>query len=165
MRARMIGRRNGPFVRVLLFLIPLGFLVAGGYLLLDAYRFSQTAVRVQGEVIALEEATRRQTSNGESFRRTTTTYRPTIRFTDRSGREREATTHMSSSNYDYPIGTRLDVLYDPAAPDELRVDGPMSLWGLPAILLGGGLLALLVMGYGTRKRRPDYADGPIETLR
>jgi len=120
----------------LVMLIPLTTLGIGLFLLSDAVRFSRTAQPAEGEVISVE---RQHGENG-------VTYRPSIRYRTAAGEIRTAPTHISSSGYDYPIGARVRILYDPDAPGSVRIDSPVSLYLLPAAFLGSGLITLIVLG-------------------
>jgi len=131
--AEPAGRR-GKLIPAILLLIPLGFALLGVWLLVDAVRFIGVAVPSEGKVISVEAD-----SSGDGV-----TYTPTIRYTGQDGVTRDAPTHVSSSGYDYRLGTRVDILYDPSEPDEVRIDSVVSLWALP---LGFTILGSLLFAF------------------
>ncbi|SEA43109.1 DUF3592 domain-containing protein [Microbulbifer marinus] len=83
-----------------------------------------SADRVQGEVIDMAR------SPGS------TTYAPHVRFTARSGAEYEFTSSTSSNPPEFSSGDIVEVLYDPASPEDAIINSFMQLW-FGALLLGG----------------------------
>ncbi len=150
--ARTDRRRGHGAARWVGRIVPLGLLLAGLYLMNDARVFLKDAASAEGEVVSVNISTSRDSETGAiSY-----SYRPNIQFTTADGRSRVSPTHISSSNYDYAVGTRLAVLYDPANPSDLRIDSFWSLWLLPGMftIFGAMFLVLFgVLGVGTRKRR------------
>jgi len=126
--------RRGLSKAYLFLLIPLAFVAIGGWMLIDSLQFSGVALPADGTVISVEAD-----SSGDGV-----TYQPTIRYTGIDGITREAPTHISSSGYDYRIGTRVEILYDPAAPATVRINGLLSLWALPVGFSVLGLLLFVV---------------------
>lgn len=115
------------------------FAAVGIYLVMDAVHFSGQAQEGIGEVIAVDTH-----YSTDSDGRRTTTYAPTIRFQSIDGDTYEAETHIRSSGYDYSIGTEVEILYDPADPDEVRINSFWSLYMLPGMFtLMGSLFAIL----------------------
>ncbi len=141
-------RRTPRYLALLFILFPLIFVGVGGYMLLDAIRFSGVAVGAVGTVVDVDV---HSDSDG-------TTYTPIFRYTDQDGRDHQAPTHISSSGYDYSIGSQEWILYDPGAPnDEVRIDGVFSLWGLPVIFTSVGLMVFFGFAFGFRKLRRNHA--------
>jgi hypothetical protein len=130
------GSRGVSRFFLLFALIPLIFVGVGGYMMVDAIRFSGIAEKTVGIVIDLDVDS---DSDG-------TTYTPVFRFVDSRGSTHSGRTHIASSEYDYAIGAEEEILYDPGAPEDgVRINGIFSLWGLPAIFLGVGLIVFIVM--------------------
>jgi hypothetical protein len=139
------GRRSKSVAAIFL-MIPLGFALLGAWLLVDAIAFVSAALPSKGEVIAVET---KADSDG-------VTYVPTIRYTARDGASHEAVTHIAASGYDYRIGAGVDILYDPAEPEEVRIDDPLSLWALPVgLTLLGSILSIIVLGAMLRAARAN----------
>ncbi|WP_248958582.1 DUF3592 domain-containing protein [Sphaerisporangium perillae] len=116
--------------------IVLGFglaaLVFGGIgigLLVSAREFRRIAQRVPGQVIRLRP------SRGENG----TTYFPTVRFTTVIGQQVEAETNYGTNPPVAPVGGPVTVLYDPAKPTRMRLDG---FWA------GGTVIAVVFAGVG-----------------
>jgi hypothetical protein len=125
---------------VLSLIIPLGFLVCGIGLLTSAGVYlSRTRVflakakETTGEVVALKEVP--PTDTGES-----PTYRPVVLFQvgPRPPIRFESIAHSNPSQY--KIGDSVPVLYDPESPYDARIRSFTSLWLLPLILGGLGLI-------------------------
>lgn len=113
-------------------------------MLIDAIRFAGVAQKTVGTVIDLDV---HSDSDG-------TTYTPTFEYLDTDGRTRTGRTHISSSGYDYRIGAREEILFDPNALDaDVRINGVFSLWGLPVIFTTVGLLVFVGFAYGFGKAR------------
>lgn len=141
------SRRLSVFA-LLFLLFPIVFGGIGGYMLVDAIRFSGIAETAVGTVVDVET---HSDSDG-------TSYTAIFRYTGADGRSHKAPTHIASSGYDYRIGETEEILYDPGAPnDEVRVNGVFSLWGLPVIFTGVGVLFLIGIGYVYGKHRRDRA--------
>ena len=92
-----------------------------------------------------------------------TTYKPTVRFSV-EGREYEAQSWLSSSGYDFRIGTEVPVLYDIDDPSRIRLDYFMEKWGFGAIFaVVGGLFTAIGLWIGISwnpSRRPARKKKP-----
>jgi hypothetical protein len=125
-----------------MYLVPFGvvFLGVGIWLYLDQANFEAKAEKTTGTVIEVKRET--STSTKRNRRTTTTVYRPVIQF-EAKGQSYTFTSSSASSSYNYPRGKRLDVLYDPANPNDARMaDSIVSL--IAIIFIGvGGLLFLV----------------------
>lgn len=143
-------------VHALLGLAGLALALYGGWLVADALRFAGVAEEATGTVIAVETVTTQGSGNEH------VSFVPTIRYTAGDGTVREAQTHVSSTSYDFAVGERVAVLYDPAAPGKVRVSGLFSLWALPAAffvagIVLSGLVAASAVGLFQRGRGGDAA--------
>ena len=70
------------------------------------------------------------------------TFKPTLRYIDQTGPPRSGQTFLASSRYNYAIGAKLPILFNPANPGSLRMDSWFSLWGFSLIFLITGLLIM-----------------------
>lgn len=116
-------------------LVPCLFILTGSMMLLDSARFAIRAERTTATVVSVE-----RTDDGAGR-----AYRPTLGYADGSGQPRRGVTHITAAHYDYDPGETVEILYDPAAPGEVRIADFFALWGLPAlfICLGGAFLWML----------------------
>lgn len=122
-------------------MVPLIFLALGLGLLWDAKNFIDRAERTSGMVIDV----RRNVSDDS------VSYTPTIRYQRADGQTFEAVTHISSSNYDYAVGSRVDILYSYDDSSEVRIDSFFSLYGIGAIFATIGALFIGVGMWAGRK--------------
>jgi hypothetical protein len=125
-----------PFRNILLLFSTIGLVMCGLaiYFYLDTRHFVDHAARADGVVTALEKGIRRQTW-------------PTVAFKTASGAPVEFHTHVAGqpSSPRFPIGTRLDILYDERQPSDARINTILDLWGLPLAL---GFMGLFFLGLG-----------------
>ena len=139
-------------VHAVLGLVGIGLTLYGGSLLIDAIRFAAVARPATGTVVSVETVNTRDSGNaGVSFL-------PTIRYETARGAVREAETQISSTAYDFRTGETVEILYDPARPEEVRLRGLLSLWALPVAFFGIGVLllaAILASALGAFDRRND----------
>ena len=130
-----------------LIVVPTLFLCGGAFFMVEAAFFLRNSVAVTGEVVSVAASRSRGSgTDGRDLGADIVTYVPTIRYTDRDGREVEAETHLSSSAYDFRPGDSIDVRYLPEEPGTVRIDSFWSLWLLPGIftLMGGVFLPLVL---------------------
>jgi hypothetical protein len=90
-----------------------------------------------------------------------TAYAPVVEFTNSKG-ETITFTHRISGNINpgpgqntkppYQKGDKVTVLYDPQNPEDATLRDPVSLWLFPAAFLGIGMLLLLGVWNGVRKK-------------
>jgi len=73
-----------------------------------------------------------------------TLFYPVFAFRDAGGREHEIYSSTGSFPPSHSIGNTVKLLYRSEQPNDARTDDFFSLWGLPAILAGFGVLELLV---------------------
>lgn len=118
------------------FLIALGviFLVPGLVLAGASASFLSDAKRTRGSVVSLEW---REDDHGED--RTPVAY-PVVEFTSADGMPRRFQSSTGSNPPSYEKGERVEVLYRADSPKDARINGFASLWLLPLIFGGTGLL-------------------------
>lgn len=134
-------------------LLGLAMLAGAGYAASRTAAFLRIAASADGTVVALDESV-----STDSDGRRSRTYRPVVEFAPASGAVRTFTSRTGSSPPAYDVGERVTVLYDPQDPDDARLKGTFSLWGLAIILggigvgfagIGGGMIAVR----GGRRRK------------
>lgn len=116
-----------------------GFLGVGGWLFIDDRSFEANAVKAIGTVIEVKRTT--TTSTSGSRRTTSFVYSPVVQF-EAKGQRYTFTSRSASSDYNFPRGHRIEILFDPTNPGDARmVDRFFSL--LPLIFLGVGAMIVL----------------------
>ena len=140
--------QNSRYVGPIFTVIGTLFAAIGIYFALDAFEFAGQARTTMGEVIHVETRVSR-----DSDGRRSTTYQPTLRYMAANGQTYEAETHISSSGYDYDIGERMEILYDPADLTEVRINGFFSLYIFPIAFTFGGLLFAAIGIFVWRSKR------------
>lgn len=153
--ANPVNKKKSPLLVILFTIIGLGFLAAGIGLTITAYDFSENATSTTGAVVSVE------VNYGEN----STTYRPTIRFLDFAGRKQRSTTFLSSSNYNYDVGQKIDIIYDVRDPSKMRIDSWFAIWGLGFIFLVVGAVLSVVMISVSIKRRSSSRASSVSSTR
>ncbi len=131
------------------------FVGTGGAFFYFANDFSRNAIGVTGTVIDISV----------SYSDNSTTYQPTISYVDAQGNKQIGQTFLTSSSYNYPRGSKVYILYDTRTPGDIRIDNWFSLWGLPMVFLGVGLLLAFIavmVALAAKKRKPEVTWGTIE---
>lgn len=124
----------------------LAFITIGMIDLAGTIRFRLAAEEIEARVVGVEVERERDTESGT----VSTTYRPTFTFTTADGSDVEATSPIAHDSYDFETGETVAILYDPAAPEDIRVAGFVSAWLFPLILT---IFGLFTMGMGLMARR------------
>jgi type II secretory pathway pseudopilin PulG len=101
-------------------------------------RFLATALSAQGTVIEMIERTRRDREG-----RTSTVWAPRVQFSV-SGQTIEFESKVGSSPPRYKEGQAIEVKYDPQDPNNARVAAASSMWLVPALVGGIGVIFLIV---------------------
>jgi type II secretory pathway pseudopilin PulG len=101
-------------------------------------RFLATALSAQGTVIEMIQRTRRDREG-----RTSTVWAPRVQFSV-SGQTIEFESKVGSSPPRYKEGQAIDVKYDPQDPNNARVAAASSMWLVPALVGGIGVIFLIV---------------------
>ncbi len=123
-------------------LVGTALLVGGTWILMDTQRFVARADAVQGTVIELLRTRGRDGG---------TMFKPLVRYETLAGAMTEFASSAASRPAAYEVGEAVTVLYDPSHPDDVRLKGSFSLWGMPIVLLGvGAVLFLISAGVGLR---------------
>ena len=123
-------------IKYLFSLVGLGMLVGAFYLYSNTRAFLETAAKAEGTVTELV----RSRSNDS------TTYRPVVRFSQ-NGHQFEFTSSSGSNPPGYSRGEKVEVFYNPANPQDAKINSFFSVWGGPVILGGlGGVFFLIGAG-------------------
>ncbi|PLW72377.1 DUF3592 domain-containing protein [Streptomyces sp. SCUT-3] len=142
------GHGRGVFRWVAFGLIAVGtlFSIIGLIVAWASVSFLREAERAPGTVVALEW---RDEDLGTS-RRSRTNDRPSaypvVEFTSADGTHRTFRSSTGSNPPAYEKGERVEVLYRADSPEDARIDGFLSLWLLPMVFGGVGLV---LAGVGT----------------
>ena len=136
-------------VKYIFTLVGVGLLIGAFFVYKDAADFLKQAESAPGTVVRLLE------SRSSSSSSNSTMYTPVVQFTDKRGSEIEFTSSISSSPPSYDVGEEVEVLYTPSTPQDARIKGFFSLWGVATILGAlGGVFAGIGLGifvYGKLK--------------
>ncbi len=133
------GRRQASWrVWALIFLLPVVFLVGSTALAWDSYSFVARAERASGEVVRVYAWDGWNPWDGE-----TKDYSPVFRYVFSDGKPTEASTGQSSPNWNFEIGSRHEIFFNPAYKDDVRLNNFEQLWALPASIAAIGLVLLI----------------------
>jgi hypothetical protein len=137
---RSHGRaQKGPtFLFGIFLLIGLGLLGGAAFLVIDTRSDIARADTAAGTVIDLIGE---RDSDGDTI------YYPRVRYVTRSGNSVEFTGSVGSSPAAFDVGEPVVVLYDPAQPEEGRIDSFFQLW-FAALILGVIGLVFAAIGGG-----------------
>ena len=97
--------------------------------------FELDAVRATAEVLDVERGLTRDRK---------AVYALTLRWTDQTGTIHETVPNMRASFYDVPVGTELDIKYDPDDPGDVRVETKEGPWYFPCMILLGSVVNFLL---------------------
>lgn len=111
-------------------LIGAGLLIGAMMSYINTSKFIERASETVGTVIDLE---RSRSSDS-------TTFYPVVVFEDANGREVEFRSRSGSNPPAFSRGETVSVLYESTTPESARINTFFSLWGLPIILCGLGLV-------------------------
>ena len=140
---------------LLVFGIPGLFFVGGIWFVIDAAIFASDAESTRGEVIGIETS---YDSEGS------VSYTPMFRYRQANGQLYEAGTHIASSEYDYGIGERVEILYARDDPGAVRINSFFSLYGAGLMFAGVGGLFISVLMFVRRSmlRHDARVSGQME---
>ncbi|MEB3966848.1 DUF3592 domain-containing protein [Streptomyces kunmingensis] len=131
--------------------------------------YASSAERARGTVTDLEWRTSHSSGSHRNRSSSSTVAYPVVEFTSADGETRTFRSSGGSNPPSYERGEQVDVLYRADSPEDARIDGFLSMWLLPLIFSGIGLL---IAGIGTTVaivRRRSGAGGvrtaPVVDLR
>lgn len=132
--------------------------------------FVTDAERAKGTVVYLEWEGSQVSSSSKSRQSSGPTAHPVVEFKPAGGALTTFRSSMGSNPPAYDEGERVDVLYRADDPGDAKIDGFVSLWLIPLIFCGIGLL---IAGIGTaiaiatrrRSRRTHSGSGtPVPSV-
>lgn len=147
MNLEILNRHRRKVVCVLI-LRPLFFAVSCASDTWQTFSFLQKAQSAAGTVVAVvPETTTSSTSSsfGASSRRETTVYRSRVAFVDAEGQSRQINSQWASFPAMHSVGDAVQVVYDPASPDDARIKGVFTIWGEPLITALVVVVSVLVL--------------------
>jgi len=122
--------------------------LGGAYLAFSSTQdFLKTAVSTQGTVIELVRSRSSSSSSSSSSSNSDYTYAPVVEFETQDGRRVEFKSSTSSNPPSYSRGEKVEVLYQETSPENAKIQGFFSLWGLSMIVGIFGLILSLI-GFG-----------------
>lgn len=131
-RLRFFSRRssgaNMMFGGFVLFLIVLVWVA-------ERVHFELNALSAKSDVLEVQE---RERPDGSAV------YQLTLRWTHEDGNTYVATPRARASYDNVPLGSVLDIKYDPDDPKDVRIETPAGPWTRPAGLLIGGILSFVL---------------------
>lgn len=147
------GRRQVSWrVWLLIFVAPVLFLAFAAFFTINSLLIVTNYQRTMGEVVRVYEAPGYTPWDGE-----TTDYSPVFRYEFKPGQTTDASTGQSSPNWNFAIGSKHAILFDPAQKRNVKLDNVEQLWALPAIIgaIGGAVLipALIAAAFIRRWQR------------
>ncbi|MCL1131908.1 DUF3592 domain-containing protein [Shewanella sairae] len=119
-------------IQILFSIIGVCFLIGSAFSSISTFNFIKSTVIGSGEVIGLTES---RTSNSSSY-----TYAPIVYFSDSNDIGYEFTSSISSNPPSYQVGEFVEVMYLESNPNEAKINGFFSLWGLALILAFLGMV-------------------------
>lgn len=133
-----------PLRDMLVFLYVSGLALSGisAFTFVKSRDFQGKALHAQGTVIALQEAF--STHGTNTF--------PVVAFRTVTGGRMTFVSRVPNQSQ-FPVGSRVDVLYDDSDPTNARMDTLVELWG-PTFLFGAIGLGFLALGTVVAVMRP-----------
>lgn len=133
----MLKNKLLVFVGITFLLVDLIFLGVGIYLTYDAYKFTHTARTAVGIVTAIPF---HSSSDGDSGG----VYYPVIEFTADNGQAVEYHSTSGSNPPEFRVGEKVNIFYDPADPQNAKIDSFLDLWFIGVIFSGIGLVGVII---------------------
>lgn len=143
--------RVGFLGLILAILLGLILLFFGLMMLSASSNFVRVSLAAKGTVISIERSVNRDNDGVPSV-----TYRPTFAYLDAAGLRHTAKPRTAASHYNYAVGAKVAIRYDPARPEHVQVDDWFSRWGLALFVTLGGILipARAIRGFVRSWRHP-----------
>lgn len=152
------GQRRASWrIWVLVYLMPVLFLIAGGLIALDSYQFIRQAHRTTGEVVHVYAWDGWNPWDGD-----TTDYSPVFQYQFSDGETTQASTGQSSPNWNYALGTHHDIYFNPKTKADVKQNNFEQLWALPVTIVAMGLILLIPAMVATYFIRKWLNNAPIK---
>jgi hypothetical protein len=143
---------KSKLVRWIFLAVGLVFTGMGVSFLYTSYSFRQTALTTTAEVLSVERIKTRKRDNDGNWK-TTISYKPTLRYEDQFGARHVGAPNLRSSSYNFPVGSEVEVSFNPDDPSDMRVNDFMSTWGFGAIFTLFGVIFVAIGWFVTRGRK------------
>ncbi|GCE07422.1 DUF3592 domain-containing protein [Dictyobacter aurantiacus] len=140
-RRRSYRRGNPLLAGIIFFFVGLIFTIVGAAFWFSNQSFMVGTVSTTGQIVSCHYSS----SSSDAIASSGSTCKPTITFTTQAGQKITFTSSISSSSYN--PGDNVTVSYHPATPADARVSDFVSLWLLPLIFGGLGII-FLILGLG-----------------
>lgn len=128
---------KGTFTGIVL-IICLTFFLVGLYEAYEGYRDLRSHSNTIG--IVTENSYQVTTQDGYP----SGSHHPVVEFQDADGNKRVFTDGIGSLPPDYEPGTKIEVVYDPAATEKARIYSWKRFWLAPCIFMAVGLIPFLI---------------------
>ncbi len=136
------GKREASWrMWFVIFLLPIGFLCATIWLVFQSLYLDATAARTIGEVVRVYEWEDWTPWDGDTM-----AYSPVFRYQFSDGSMTEASTGLSSPNWNFPIGSSHEILFSPDRKGDVKLNNFETLWAAPLIIALIALAALVPSG-------------------
>lgn len=130
-------------VGVIFALVGAGLLVGSFFSFSSTKSFVASAASATGTVI---ENRYEQSSSTSSSRSSSGSYYPFIKFSTEAGQEITFRGNVGSNPASFTVGEQVSIYYDPARPEEARLNTFFQLWFLTVFLGGMGSVFFLIGG-------------------
>lgn len=153
----MARRRKHPvsewFFGILFTLVGMGIVIFGVYLMRQDEALETRGITTEAKIIRVEsETSSRSTKRGR--RRSSTVYRPIVRFTDAAGTMHEGASILACKEHKYlQPGSHVTITYLPENPDEVLLAGDSREDSNYMMMLLGGIFAAVGGGITIRCAR------------
>ncbi len=122
------------------FLAGTGLIVISILIGMHVNNFRKNAISVQGTVIALAATKSTPTTSQDRTRSDRYTYSPVVRFITQRGKAIEFSSDTGTKKAAYKKGDTVEVLYLPSSPEKAKINDFLSLWMMPVVIGGIGLI-------------------------
>lgn len=131
------------FVGLITAIMGAGAMAFGVFLYIDHTQFEDKAIYVDAKVLSVEVSISKS-KDPDGWETSSTSYYPTVEFTDLDGKRRVGKSTTGSLDYNFPIGTFIEIGYDPDNRADIRVRSKSyPLVALAFFLLLGGVFFIV----------------------
>lgn len=131
------------FVGLITAIMGAGAMALGIFIYVDHTEFENKAIYVDAEVLSVEVSVS-ESRDSDGRRTTSTSYYPTVEFTDHEGKRRVGKSVTASADFDFPVGTFIEIGYDPDNRADIRVRSKSyPLVALAFFLILGGVFFIV----------------------
>ena len=127
---RQVSRRGW----ILVWVTPVVFTLAVAYLVLQVFMTRESTVQTTGEVVKVYKWDSDNPFDSGPF-----VYSPLVRYTWTDGQPTQATAGVSYSEWNFPVGTKLAIRYNPDEKSNIVIVGPTE-WLVAKVV---GILAAI----------------------